>query len=93
MGGALRCKGGSSTQMLLFIIHWDFYFFSLQQLYPTIVYGIAAFIIIGIITQPEERIDGCDIAQMQPVMVSFNQKYPPRPITADADFHVVGRVL
>jgi len=43
--------------------------------------------------EPEEQIDGCDIAQMQPVMVSFNQKYPPKPIPADAGFHVVGRVL
>ena len=30
---------------------------------------------------------------MQPVMVSYNQKYAPRVISANAGFQVVGRVL
>ena len=30
---------------------------------------------------------------MQPVMVSYNQKYSPRVISANAGFQVVGRIL
>jgi len=30
---------------------------------------------------------------MQPVMLSYNQKYDPRVISAHAGFQIVGRVL
>ena len=41
----------------------------------------------------EEFIDSNGILHMQPVMVSYNQKYEPKIILANAGFKVIGRVL
>ena len=41
----------------------------------------------------EEFIDSNGILHMQPVMVSYNQKYEPKVISANAGFKVIGRVL
>lgn len=41
----------------------------------------------------EEFIDSYGTLHMQPVMVSYNQKYEPRVISANAGFKVIGRVL
>lgn len=41
----------------------------------------------------EEFIDCDGILHMQPVMVSYNQKYEPKVISANAGFKVIGRVL
>lgn len=41
----------------------------------------------------DEFTDSYGTVHMQPVMVSYNQKYSPRPISANAGFQVVGRVL
>lgn len=41
----------------------------------------------------EDFIDSYGAMYMQPVMVSYNQKYEPRVISAQAGFQVVGRVL
>ena len=30
---------------------------------------------------------------MQPVLISYNKKYPPRPVSPEASFQIVGRVL
>lgn len=41
----------------------------------------------------EEFIDSYGTLHMQPVMVSYNQKYEPKIISANAGFKVIGRVL
>ena len=41
----------------------------------------------------EEFTDSYGNVHMQPVMISYNQKYRPREISAHAGFQVVGRVL
>ena len=41
----------------------------------------------------EEFTDSYGTVHMQPVMISYNQKYRPREISAHAGFQVVGRVL
>lgn len=41
----------------------------------------------------DEFTDSYGNVHMQPVMVSYNQKYSPRVISANAGFQVVGRVL
>ena len=43
--------------------------------------------------QREAFSDSYGTMYMQPVMISYNQKYAPRVISAQADFQVVGRVL
>ena len=43
--------------------------------------------------QREAFSDSYSTMYMQPVMISYNQKYAPRVISAQADFQVVGRVL
>lgn len=43
--------------------------------------------------QREAFSDSYGAMYMQPVMISYNQKYAPRVISAQADFQVVGRVL
>ena len=44
-------------------------------------------------TEREEYTDSYGEVHMQPVMVSLNDKYAPKVISANADFRVVGRVL
>jgi len=41
----------------------------------------------------DEFIDSNGILHMQPVMVSYNQKYEPKTILANTGFKVIGRVL
>ena len=41
----------------------------------------------------EDFIDSNGILHFQPVMVSYNQKYEPKVISANAGFKVIGRVL
>ena len=41
----------------------------------------------------EEFMDSDGILHMQPVMVSYNQNYEPKVISANAGFKVIGRVL
>ena len=41
----------------------------------------------------EDFTDSCGDVHMQPVMISYNQKYAPKAICAHASFQVVGRVL
>lgn len=41
----------------------------------------------------EDFMDSYGTVHMQPVMLSYNQKYDPRVISAHAGFQVVGRVL
>lgn len=41
----------------------------------------------------EEYTDSNGIVHPQPVMVSFNQKYAPRVISASSTFQIIGRVL
>jgi len=41
----------------------------------------------------EDFTDSYGSVHMQPVMISFNQKYEPKVISAHAGFQVVGRVL
>ena len=43
--------------------------------------------------QREAFSDSYGHVYMQPVMISYNQKYEPRVILAQAGFQVVGRVL
>ena len=46
--------------------------------------------------EPEDReafTDSYGICHMQPVMVSYNPKYPPRVVLPDVRFEIVGRVL
>ena len=43
--------------------------------------------------QREAFSDSYGTMYMQPVMISYNQKYAPRVISAQAGFQVVGRVL
>ena len=43
--------------------------------------------------QREAFSDSYSTMYMQPVMISYNQKYAPRVISAQAGFQVVGRVL
>ena len=43
--------------------------------------------------QREAFSDSYGTMYMQPVMLSYNQKYAPRVISAQAGFQVVGRVL
>lgn len=48
--------------------------------------------------EPDESVrdsftDSYGNVHMQPVMISYNQKYDPRVVSADAGFQVVGRVL
>ena len=43
--------------------------------------------------QREAFTDSYGTLYMQPVMISYNQKYAPRVISAQAGFQVVGRVL
>ena len=43
--------------------------------------------------QIEDYTDSFGVIHKQPVMLSFNQNYPPRPISANTGFQVVGRVL
>jgi phage repressor protein C with HTH and peptisase S24 domain len=41
----------------------------------------------------EYFMDSSGTVHMQPIMISYNQKYEPRLISAHAGFQVVGRVL
>jgi len=41
----------------------------------------------------EEYTDGYGEVHMQPVMVSYNEKYAPKAVSGNAGFQVVGRVL
>jgi len=41
----------------------------------------------------EDFTDSYGIVHKQAVMVSFNQKYPPKVIPANSSFYTVGRVL
>ncbi|MGN0295255.1 MAG: hypothetical protein ACI4D3_14760 [Lachnospiraceae bacterium] len=43
--------------------------------------------------QREAFSDSYGTMYMQPVMISYNQKYAPRVISAQAGFQVVGRIL
>ena len=42
---------------------------------------------------PEAFTDGAGVVHMQPVMVSFNPEFAPRPVTPSLGFFVCGRVL
>lgn len=41
----------------------------------------------------EDFMDSYGTVHMQPVLLSYNQKYEPRVISAQAGFQVIGRVL
>ena len=41
----------------------------------------------------EDFMDSDGVVHMQPVLHSYNQKYEPRVVSADAGFQIVGRVL
>ena len=42
---------------------------------------------------PEEYTDSYGVLHMQPVLISYNEKYPPRVIRSGSSFSIVGRVL
>jgi len=42
---------------------------------------------------PEAFTDAWGNVHMQPVLISYNKKYPPRPVSPEASFQIVGRVL
>ena len=42
---------------------------------------------------PEVFTDGAGVVHKQPVMVSFNPEFKPRPITPSLGFFICGRVL
>lgn len=44
-------------------------------------------------SEREEYTDSYGIMHMQPILVSYNQKYLPRFVAPASDFHLVGRVL
>lgn len=37
--------------------------------------------------------DSWGVVHKQPVLISYNKKYPPRPVSPEASFQIVGRVL
>lgn len=37
--------------------------------------------------------DSYGIVHKQPVLISYNKKYPPRAVSPEASFQIVGRVL
>ena len=37
--------------------------------------------------------DAWGVVHKQPVLISYNKKYPPRPVSPEASFQIVGRVL
>ncbi len=37
--------------------------------------------------------DSLGVVHKQPVLISYNKKYPPRPVSPEASFQIVGRVL
>lgn len=43
--------------------------------------------------EPEAFTDSYGVIRRQPVLISYNQKYAPRPVSPEAAFRIVGRVL
>lgn len=43
--------------------------------------------------EPEAFTDSYGVVRRQPVLISYNQKYAPRPVSPEAAFRIVGRVL
>ena len=42
---------------------------------------------------PQAFMDSYGVVRKQPVLISYNKKYPPRPVSPEASFQIVGRVL
>ena len=46
--------------------------------------------------EPEDKdayTDSSGVLHMQPVLISYNQKYEPRPVSREAEFSILGKVL
>lgn len=44
-------------------------------------------------SDPQAFTDSYGVTRMQPVLISYNKKYPPRAVSPEAGFQIVGRVL
>ncbi len=44
-------------------------------------------------SERERYIDSSGVLHMQPVLISYNDRYPPRPVRPDTAFTIAGRVL
>ena len=44
-------------------------------------------------SEREEYLDSSGVLHMQPVLISYNEKYAPRPVTPSSRFKICGRVL
>ena len=44
-------------------------------------------------SERDQYVDSSGVLHMQPVLISYNDRYPPRPVRPETAFTIAGRVL